>query len=98
MGWKSDWLYQLVFSEIESVWQRAQRYDEQLGPPPEEMRVREFREADWDGPHCKGQVSNQWLCNPNGWEQVEPFDYQAPTTRKAYYNFGSANFSIDWPC
>ena len=35
MGWQSDWLYNLIFDEVERIWKRALRDGRgQFGPAP----------------------------------------------------------------
>lgn len=61
MGWQSDWLYQLVFAEVERVWHRA-CLDGQgnLGPAPDVLLVYEASEADWERVRCRYGVRRRW--------------------------------------
>jgi hypothetical protein len=61
MGWQSDWLYQLIFDEVEKVWKRAKKEGEgRFGPAPVDLLISEMLEADWEESRCRGNAHRQW--------------------------------------
>lgn len=95
MGWQTDWLYQLVFQEVADIWQRSRNFNEQLGAPPTSLRVYEFAQADWDGPHCRGKANRAWQYDETaGLQPSEVIDEQQPTIQGAMYDVGVVRFHI----
>jgi hypothetical protein len=78
MGWKSDWLYRLVFNYLELAWTTAQRDGEsRFGPAPTLLRVTEFF-ADNDGQQFPSlcQPRRCWVYNGLEWraeKMPEPY-------------------------
>ena len=61
MGWQSDWLYQLVFDEVDRVWHRAIKDGAgRFGPAPTTLLISEMRDADWENARCRGDAHRQW--------------------------------------
>jgi hypothetical protein len=62
MGWQSDWLYDLIFLEVEKVWRRALAYGSMgHGPPPAALLVSEAREGDWQTASCRSEAVRHWI-------------------------------------
>lgn len=60
MGWKTDWLYQLVFEQFELAWDKAQQEGEgRFGPASARIVVSQFGEGEETGSPgmCKGHLS-----------------------------------------
>jgi hypothetical protein len=96
MGWQSDWLYQLVFAEVGRVWADIADGSE-FGPPPIALVVREMAEADWDGPHCAGEVRRQWLYRGGEPEPVPPQGESGADVgarRGMFYERGTVAFHV----
>ena len=94
MGWKSDWIYDLVFQEVSGVWAQACKDSARLGPRPSSLWVLEHRKADWDRARCKGQVLRAWLFDDTGLQVAEIEDNVEPVIRGAMYDVGTVQFHI----
>ena len=73
MGWKSDWLYRLVFNYLELAWTTAQRDGEcRFGLAPTLLRVTEFF-AYTDGQQFASLCQPQrcWVYNGFEWREEE---------------------------
>jgi hypothetical protein len=67
MGWKSDWLYGLVFQQVAAVWNDCMRTGKgRYGPPPERFLVTECSTANWDMPFCTPPIVRAWHYNDSG--------------------------------
>ena len=94
MGWKSDWLYDLVFQEVARVWEQSRKESASLGPPPSSFRVLEYPKGDWDGPHCRGQVQRAWLYDEAGLQPAEIDEDHKLVVQNAMYDVGVVHFHI----
>src|SRR5262245_52015040 len=98
MGWRSDWLYQVIFDEVEKVWKRAAKDGAgHFGPPPTGFVIREMLEADWEHIRCGGDVRRQWTYQGG---RPEPAACVADDTdlgeqRGIFYERGVVEFFID---
>ncbi|HEX4128833.1 MAG TPA: hypothetical protein VHZ24_02235 [Pirellulales bacterium] len=61
MGWQSDWLYELIFHEVEIVREAATRHDAKNGQPPNTCFVSEYTDADWERAMNQGSVKRSWI-------------------------------------
>ena len=61
MGWQSDWLYRLIFREIENVRAAANRQDAKNGLPPTVYYILEYSDADWEKVTHLGTVKRSWI-------------------------------------
>lgn len=91
MGWRTDWLYQLIFAEIETVWNEAQKSAKHLNDiPPIYFRVNQWSELGSDS--CR--LVRQWIFNEEG---IQPYVHIEPLPQnpgKHFYLVGSFNFDI----
>jgi hypothetical protein len=98
MGWQSDWLYQLVFAEVERVWHSATRDgDSEFGPAPEALLVRESAEADWGQVRCCGPARRQWTFRGGPPEQLVggvPEAADLGERRGMFYRRGLVEFCV----
>lgn len=70
MGWKTDWLYQMIFDNTRDVWQQAcsyvkrhnedALYPEEYLTPMESLLVYQFTDADLASAWCRGEVLRKW--------------------------------------
>lgn len=98
MGWRTDWLYRLVFAEVARVWARAQKEGEgRYGPPPDFLLIQQRADADWDQAQCLGPVLREWMYGGADFEPRSPMDADAvpPATRRGmFYDRGCVQFHI----
>jgi hypothetical protein len=67
MDWKSDWLYKLIFQEVEETWNNGCRRSKN----PAHWRyvlVEEWTSA--DGVMCDGRVVRTWVRDENGLSKI----------------------------
>lgn len=79
MGWKTDWLYSLIFAEVDRLWRRAWRDSEamgtDLGSAPVALIISEYSDGHFRSATCRGFRKRQWKYTDN--EQpvlIEPDD------------------------
>jgi hypothetical protein len=100
MGWQSDWLYQLIFDEVETVWGRAIKDGAgQFGPAPTAFIVSEMRDADWEEhPRCRGDAHRQWTFQggkPETLDRAAGSQIDLGKRRGMFYERGGVWFCID---
>ncbi len=98
MGWRSDWLYQLIFAEVEKVWMRAKREGAgQFGPPPTAFCISEMAGGDWEHVRCRGDACRRWLYQGDEPEPASDAVDEAEIVRQAgmFYERGGVEFFID---
>lgn len=62
MRWKSDWLYNLVFNEVERLWTQVQKEGTgKFGFAPERFYVQQFENADWQELNCLPPIIRSWI-------------------------------------
>jgi hypothetical protein len=79
MGWKTDWLYRLVFERVRDVWTEGRAYSENYNehtqaavypelrqPPLERLIVVQFADAELSVPCCTGAVLRVWRYDSAG--------------------------------
>jgi hypothetical protein len=94
MGWKSDWLYHLVFDEVEKLWNHAAKHsDGRFGPPPTAFVIREMLDGDWENGHCRGDARRRWLYQGGKPEPIVG-DTNAGELRGMFFERGSVAFFI----
>lgn len=97
MGWKSDWLYQLIFKQYELAWAKAQRDGEgHFGPASARLRVCQLPEIDLSSvPLCRGEATRCWLYDGTGWiiddSSVPPAE---PTLQGMFFSEARGRFAI----
>src|SRR5713101_5209298 len=99
MGWRTDWLYQLIFAEITRLWSRAQRQgtEGRYGPPPEFLRIREYDGADWELPGCLGPVVRAWAYRGTDFAicpLIEDEPKQSRVPGCMFYSRGTVGFHV----
>ena len=101
MGWKTDWLYRLVFQEFSCAWDRAQgEGGDTSGRPPVALHVTEHDDVCPEGPaFCCGEPIRSWDFAGEGWEEV-PLRERTPDDRAVHGMFvrvavGSFHISED---
>jgi hypothetical protein len=99
MGWQTDWLYQLVFDEVERVWQRAIKDGvARFGPAPKCLVISEMLEADWEESRCRGVANRQWTYQGGHPKLLSPCEGNATEfgeQRGMFYELGVVTFCID---
>src|SRR5262249_52350365 len=102
-GWKTDWLYQLIFKEVAAVWGKVRSEGRKLvpsppwlGTPPDWLCVQEFRRADWENLRCLGPVRRAWSfggkeLSPLPPEEVDP---DCGERRGMFYEVGRVRFHL----
>jgi hypothetical protein len=101
MGWRTDWLYLLVFREVESTWERAQR-DACSSPrlfalAPEAVVVQECAAMNFEAAYPQPPVSRQWRYAGTGFEEEPPGKLPEPTRTRdddGFYRTGLVRFHI----
>jgi hypothetical protein len=82
MGWKTDWLYGLIFAEVESLWSKVQSEADRRHDPDEQapdfLVVRESGHADWDDPSCKPPVLREWVYDGRRFAAQPPSSFLEP--------------------
>jgi hypothetical protein len=103
MGWKTDWLYSLVFAEIGRVWARARKDadsgSELFAHPPDYLLVREYAAGDPSKSVCLPPIKRAWVYRGAGavvlvGREQESFLHATPEHRGAFYSFGTVGFHI----
>lgn len=101
MGWKSDWLYRIVFAEFEQAWKVAQKQGTgRFGPPSSELVVTQYggTEASEDQRPigCRGDALRSWRYAGDDWEETTLPDFKTKPNpiRGMYYERASGNFHI----
>jgi len=103
MGWKTDWLYGLIFAEIRRIWDRARRdaarSPDLMGSAPDSFVIRQFAAGDVACSHCLPPLQRQWIYR--GDDVFVPFTADAdtetdvePVRRGAFYATGTVAFHI----
>lgn len=98
MGWRTDWLYGLIFHEVQRVWRRAIREGRgKFGPAPSQLLIKEMSDADWELMRSKGRELRKW-CYSGG--TPEPLPVEDETTESLgeqvgmFYEKGDVRFFI----
>lgn len=61
MGWRSDWLYHLLFREIERVWNMTRREDQgRYGPAPARFFIEQYSDYTTNILLCSGTLLRVW--------------------------------------
>ena len=99
MGWRTDWLYGLVFREIERIWARARKEgaDGRFGPAPDFLVVRQYAGANWIEPECAPPVLREWVYSGGELEPRPPTDSDKPAPlvrRGMFWDVGAVRFHI----
>ena len=98
MGWRSDWLYLLIFQEVEKAWKRATEEGAgRFGPPPTDFLLREMPEADWEHIRCRGDARQQWTYQGGDPEPApcDGEDADLGKRRGMFYERGLVEFFIN---
>src|SRR5262245_41203861 len=99
MGWRSDWLYQLIFGEIEALWLRATKEGVgRLGPPPQYFHIRQLAAVKWESPGPKLPVKRAWIFDAHGLRPVSQEDQVLPSRSKItgmFYEVGDVGFYVE---
>lgn len=72
MGWKTDWLYHLVFEQFEHAWAKAQKEGEsRFGPASARLVISQYNERHEAGSpyYCRGGSSRSWNYAGRHWEE-----------------------------
>jgi hypothetical protein len=97
MGRQSDWLYELIFDEVEKVWEQANKEGAgRFGPAPSDLLISEMHDADWEESRCRGNPDRQWTYQ--GGQSLSPAEVSAIDVgerRGMFYERGVVAFCID---
>ena len=108
MGWKSDWLYQLILEKFSTPFHKAHRRDENAFPKvngllPEEVIVSEYprievesAENHWKRYLMRGDAIRFFRYSQEGWEQLSSVDHipRENPRRGMYYQRAGGGFAI----
>jgi len=104
MGWKSDWLYGLIFSEVEALWKRAlQEWKtsrdnyKQPGDPPACFVVQQCANGDWQFPDYGDPVIRQWQYEGTDFRLLTSNDLRLPEVahnNRMFWRVGQVRFHI----
>jgi hypothetical protein len=101
MGWKSDWLYNLIFREVETLWERARREardsPELFGPGPTALLVDECSGMDWDQVYCLKPDTRHWVYDGEAFQPSadgQRWEPDLTTPRHAFFRIGSVRFHV----
>jgi hypothetical protein len=99
MGWRTDWLYQLLFREVMRIWTRAQKEGETalMGPAPDFLLIQQCADADWENALCRTPVLREWIFRGTTIEAQPLSDSQStprPVRRKAFFDYGIVCFHV----
>ena len=96
-GWRTDWLYRLIFQEVTDLWESVRSGDGRAGPPPDRLRVEERCGADWEAPRCLCPVRRVWTFGAEGL-RPGPGEREAVTRcgerRGTFWQVGLVRFHI----
>jgi hypothetical protein len=100
MGWRTDWLYQLIFDEVARIWSRAVKDGitfPNSGPPPDYLLIEECGDADWERAVCLRPVLRSWTCRGADFElqpQAPPEHIPPPVERGFRDSYGIVRFQV----
>ena len=98
MGVKTDWLFLLIFEEVEQIWKRATREGlGNFGPALASLLISEMTEADWGTMNCCGAARRCWSYSgdkPVPVEPVEAADPRVGQQRGMFYERGIVQFHV----
>lgn len=108
MGWKSDWLYQMILEKFSAPFDNAHRRDPNAfpkvnGSPPEEVIVSEYPRIGIESAEnhrkrylMRGNPIRFLRYSHEGWEQLSTFDYVPPEDPRPgmYYQRAGGGFAI----
>jgi hypothetical protein len=83
MGWKSDWLYLLIISKVESLWKDTRSQLVKGYVPPESFLIREFENADWVNIFPRPPIKREWHYMGESFDRISTGEV-APTFHGAY--------------
>lgn len=91
MDWNKDWLYRLIFKEVETFWNKfAARSVEQI-------HIAEYPDAELQKSYCKGMAMRHWVYSGANVTAVT-FDAAKPETipdiMRQYKKVGALSFHI----
>ena len=84
MGWKTDWLFALIFREIQRIWNEANRFAEQISKPEkpqpslEALRVRQCAGARLGSGFLSPPILREWLFDGADFTELEPTETFLP--------------------
>lgn len=97
MAWQTDWLYQLVFTEVANLWNKLHTSKSGMGVPPDEFRIEEMSGAAWEVAQCRGRVRKAWTFNAESL-QFQSADRKASRDRGTqsgmYWQVGLVQFHV----
>lgn len=96
MGWKSDWLYAVVFKMADAVVDKARNDARQLAKAsPITWVLAEYSQADWNFPVCGGPVMRTWTKSQCDWQETpEILDVAPPRSKLADFCYPTALISF----
>lgn len=101
MGWRTDWLHGLIFTQVRQLWARvrsdAEAHPALLGPAPELFVVRQMADGDPRRSKCLPPVRREWLYRGERFEAAARTRSEASrpaTLRTLLYDLGRVDFHI----
>jgi hypothetical protein len=98
VGWKSDWLYHIIFREVERVWAHTRREGEgTYGPAPDRFYIQQHSEyTSTSLLLCSGYILRLWSFDGSEFTLLphEKSGIYDTTIRGMFYIEGSIRFHI----
>ena len=106
MGWQSDWLYQVIFKNIQKAWEEVLKDGQtEMGPAPDYCIVSqfsEFKSVPWQSSllmaTSAGPIIKRWKLDSVGVDRItgaQVKEFEIPhKERGAFYRVGKINFCI----
>ncbi len=98
MGWKSDWLYGIIFAEFEKAWKQAQKEGKgEYGPASERMIISQYSGYSTEMPHCYGYLVKSWDYNGKSFELYDEPELDScaePAIQGMFYKQASGSFAV----
>jgi hypothetical protein len=101
MGWRTDWLYRLIFHQVELIWQQAQKegMDSESNDSPSYLLVREHGEAACEEAYCLQPIVRVWHYDATGLavlpnNEIQKESLGSVSIRGMFYSSGLIDFHI----
>jgi hypothetical protein len=98
MGWQSDWLYHLIFSEAAQLWAHAQKEGAgRFGPAPNRFYLQQCADVNWERLFCQPPILRVWAFDgtlPPVFVPTAPPPTPDRTVRGMFFVDGIVHFHI----
>jgi hypothetical protein len=97
MSWKSDWLYKLIFIEVEQLWSTAQKQGQgKFGPAPELLYIQQHTAFTENILLCSGAIACLWSYDGVVYQEIPEGRtiIHNQTIQGMFFTHGSVRFHI----